>query len=158
MATLIGGPSTYTLTSDTLPEGKAFGLGDSATGPTGAEYRYVQAAAAITQYDAVHISPAYQATALTTTLAKTAGSIGFAQVAFASAAYGWVMIANGAPTLRVAASTTANAPLYASGTGGVLDSTAGSAAILGVKSASAGSAGGITLTAGAVAYPVVDDR
>jgi hypothetical protein len=158
MASLIGGPSTFTYSTAESTQGKTFGLGDVAEDQTGAEYRYVQAAAAITANDAVHISPAYQATALTTTLAKTAGSIGFAGQAFASAYYGWVLIAKGNPTLRVAASTTANAPLYASGTGGVLDSTLGSAAILGVKSASAGSAGGITLTAGCVAFPVVDDR
>lgn len=157
MATLIGGPSTFTLTSDQLPEGKGYGLGDKATDDTGAEYRYGQAAAAITQYDAVHISPTYQVNPLTATNALTAGQIGFAQQAVASAAYAWFMVAGGATTLRVAANCAANAVLYATATGGVLDDAVTSAAILGVKNLSAGSAGGVANVAGFVAYPVVDD-
>ena len=158
MATLIGGPSTYTLTSAELTQGKSFGLGDKATAKNGAEYRYVQAGAAITQYDTVWVDETFVAKPITKALAGTTGQVGSAQVAFASASYGWVAVAGEALTLRVAASASADATLWTSDTAGVLTSTAATAShfpILGMVAASAGSAGGATNVAGYMAYPAV---
>lgn len=158
MATLIGGPSTFTLDSTSITQGKAFGLGDSATGKDGGEHRYVQAGSAITQYDTVWIDETFTANPITKALAGTTGQVGVAGVAFASADYGWVSVAGKNVTLRVAASTNADANLWTSDTAGVLTSTAATAShfpIMGLIAASAGSAGGVTNVAGYVAYPVV---
>jgi hypothetical protein len=158
MATLIGGPSTFTLTSDQIPEGKGFNLGAIAESNTGIKYQYVQAGAAITQYDAVHIDETYTANPLTRALADDAGQIGVAQVAFASAARGWVAIGNGPVTVRAAASSSANAVLWTSDTAGVLQTTAATAShlpIFGLVAASAASAGGVTNVGAYAAYPAV---
>lgn len=158
MATLIGGPSDYNETSSTILYGKGFGLGDSSTDQNGAEWRYVQASAAITQYDTVWVNETYDAAPITKALAGTTGQVASAQVAFASGDYGWVQVANGAVTLRVAASSTADSNLWTSDTAGVLTSTAATAShypIFGFVGASAGSGGGVTAVAGYMAYPVV---
>lgn len=154
---IIGGPSSLTETSTTLPYGKGFGLGDAATGPDGTEYRYGQASAAITQYDTVFIDKDYSVAAITAALAVTPGMIGSNQNAtMATGEYGWFAVAGGNATIRVAASASADAVLWTSSTAGVLTSTAASASqipLLGIKSASAGTAGGVTNVAGFLAYP-----
>src|SRR5690606_18043301 len=158
MATLIGGPSTHTLSSTELTQGKAFGLGDKATDHKGAEYRYVKAGSAITQYDTVWIDETFTANPITAALAATTGQVGSAQVAFASAAYGWVAVAGANLTSRVAANTTADATLWTSDAAGVLTSAASTAShfpIFGLEAASAASAGGVTNVAAFMAYPVV---
>ena len=158
MATLIGGPSTYTLNSTSITQGKAFGLGDKATDYNGSEYRYVQAGSAITQYDTVWVDETYTANPITYALSQTTGQVGVAQVAFASADYGWVPVAGAGVNLRVAASTLADSNLWTSDTAGVLTSTGATAShspIFGLVAASAGSAGGVTTVAGFVAYPVI---
>lgn len=157
MSYLIGGPSTFTLTSDTLPEGKGFGLGDKATSQTGLDYRYVQAGSAITQYDTVQIDENFTALPITRALADDAGQVGFAQQAFASADYGWVAVSGGNITLRAASSASANAVLWTSDTAGVLTTAASTAShlpIFGVALATAATAG-VTNVAAYAAFPVV---
>lgn len=159
MGYLIGGPSTAVLTSDQVPEGKAFGLGDLATDQNGTQYRYVQAGAAITQYSAVHFDESYTANMLTRALVDDAGQFGISQVDFsATADMGWVAISNGPATVRVAASSTANAVLWTTDTAGVLSTTAATAShvpVFGVVAATAASAGGITNVVAYLAYPAV---
>lgn len=158
MAYLIGGPSDLLLTSTTLTEGKGFALGTRTKDENGADWCFVKAAAAITQYDTVHIDEGYLANAITKALADDAGQVGFAQVAFASGEYGWVMISNGEPTVRAAGSALPNVPLWTSDTAGVLTSNAASAShfpIFGVTLAASGSAGATENVAAYAAYPVV---
>ncbi len=153
---IIGGPSSLTETSTTLPQGKGFGLGDAATSSTGTVYRYAQAAAVITQYDTVFIDESYSANAITAALAADAGMIGVAQSTLATGDYAWFAVAGGLANIRVAANTSADAVLWTSSTAGVLTSTGATASqipILGLKAASAGSAGGITNVVGFLAYP-----
>lgn len=158
MGYIIGGPSSYTETSSTLPYGKGFGLGDSSEDQNGAAWRYVQAGAAVTQYDTVVVDENYQALPITKALADDANFIGFAQVAFASADYGWVMVGQGKPTLRIATAGSADATLWTSDTAGVLTSVAASAShfpVFGIRAASNGSAGGVASVVAVAAYPVV---
>lgn len=159
MGYLIGGPSTAVLSTDQIPEGKAFGLGDLATDQNGTQYRYVEAGAAITQYSAVHFDEAYSANMLTRALVDDAGQFGVAQVSFAATGdRGWVAVSNGPVTARVAASSTANAVLWTTDTAGVLSTTAATAShvpIFGVVAATAASAGGITNVVAYLAYPAV---
>jgi hypothetical protein len=115
-----------TRTFSTLTDGRSFGLGDRYTDNLGNEYVFVLAGGAITQYDTVHVNSAYSANAITAALAITPGFVGFAQVAFASADYGWVMT-RGKPTVRVAASCAKDVALYTTDTAGVLDDATASA-------------------------------
>jgi hypothetical protein len=143
--------------SSLTAEGKGFTPGDTFADHQGQEWMYVRAAAAITQYDCVHIDASYDASPITDTLAKQAGRIGFAQVAAAaSGEYGWVMI-SGKPTVRLAAACADDVPLFTSATAGVLDDGTGSASqalILGVRANGSASAGGVTAVTCVATYPV----
>ena len=157
MGYLIGGPSTYNETSSSLPQGKGFGLGNESESPNGVSYRYVKAGSAITSGDTVLVDESFSATPVTIANVNDAGFLAVASQAFASADYGWVAVAGGPVTIRLAASATADAPLYPSATAGVLDSAAasGALAILGAVAASAASAGGVSNVTGVLAYPAV---
>ena len=123
MGYIIGTRLDASQPSDVNDEGKGFSLGDRNIDHSGNEWVYVQAAAAITAFDTVHVSPAYAANALTTALAPTSGYIGFAQFAFTTSEKGWVM-ARGKPTIRVAGAAAKDVPLYTTSTAGVLDDAA----------------------------------
>ena len=69
-----------------------FEVGKRVAGTDGTVWIYVKAAEAITQYAALAITSAHQASQITTTNAALARYVGIAQVAFASADYGWVAI------------------------------------------------------------------
>jgi hypothetical protein len=97
-----------------------------------AEFIYVQASNSVAANDAVAIKHGYKIAPLTITNGKTAVEIGFAQTAVgAKDSYAWVM-KNGRPIVKCALATQANAPLYASGTGGVLTGLSTSVMIQGV--------------------------
>jgi hypothetical protein len=141
--------------SSLTAEGKGFAVGDRHTDHAGNEWMYVRSAA-ITAYDCVHIDSSFDANPITDTLAKQAGRVGFAQFAFsASGQYGFVMI-NGKPTVRLAASTADDVPLFTSSTAGVLDDTTGSASqalISGVRADGSASGGGVSAVTCIATYP-----
>lgn len=111
----------------------------------GYQYQLVHAAEAITQYAAVSIDEAYEASMITDTLAKTGFGVGVAQYALANDDYGWVLI-KGQGTVLVLASCAADVGLYTSASAGYLDdATASLTLISGIvlsasRSASAGTA------------------
>lgn len=158
MAALIGAPNVYNLDSTTITQGKAFGLGDRSDDQNGAIWVYARAGSAVTAGDTVHIDETYTALPITRALADDAGQVAFAPVAFASADYGFFGLSNGSFTIRAAASSLVNAPLWTSDTAGVLTTTAATAShlpIFGVALTSAATAGGITSVIAFAAYPVV---
>lgn len=113
-------------------EGAEFALGTRAHGTDGSEWVYVQAGAAITQYDCVTIDENYQAVAADTTPVVAGHMIGFAQVAFADNDLGWVAMQGSNITCRIAGSCAADVQLYLSGTNGILDDTSTGVLIRGV--------------------------
>ncbi len=127
-----------------ITEGANRGLGETAMTNNGGMAMYVKCSTtAITQYDCVHINDTFRAQPITSALALTGGKAGFAQVAFATSDFGWVLL-TGKPRVRVAASTLPNVPLYTSDTAGVLDDATASLSqctllgLLAVASASTG--------------------
>lgn len=108
---------TFTL----LTDGRAFGLGDR-SGPdhNGNSWIFVKAGGTLAIGDTVWVDSDYLATAITPALAVTPGLVGFAQIAFATNDYGWV-ITNGKPTITTLASCAKNVSLYTSDTAGALD-------------------------------------
>lgn len=120
MATIYG---KLGVASDLEPTSdKRFELGETARGPDGTVYQYVQATAAtIAQYAAVAITEANRAAELTKSLADENHRVGFAQTAFTASYYGWVAISGLALRCKLAASCAANVVLYTTGTAGVLD-------------------------------------
>lgn len=111
----------------------------------GYKYQLVHAAEAITQYAAVSIDEAFEASMITDTLAKTGVGVGVAQYALANDDYGWVL-RQGQGTLLVLASCAADVGLYTSASAGYLDdATASLTLISGIvltasRSAAAGTA------------------
>lgn len=98
-----------------------FPLGTIVNATDGQMYMYVQAAEAITQYDAVAVNENYQMSQLTKTEADDGWMIGFAQIAFADNDLGWVAIKGPNLQVRVLTSCLADVAIYTSGTAGVLD-------------------------------------
>lgn len=124
IGTSLGSTSAGTSTDGV---GALFTLGQTVKATDGGLYMYVQAEAAITQYDCVTIDENFQAQPVTTTLATEvsgdAGNFyGFAQVAFADNDFGWVALKGSNIRCRVVADTTADVMLYTSATAGVLTS------------------------------------
>ncbi|MCC6889620.1 MAG: hypothetical protein IT536_13885 [Hyphomicrobiales bacterium] len=109
-------------------------LGDVVKGNNGSEWMYVQAPAAdtIAQYDCVAIQASATAAPVTHALARAGNTIGIAQVAFATADYGWVAINGHALTVNLAGAEAVGVTLYTTDTPGKLaDATAsGSAATI----------------------------
>lgn len=106
--------------SDT-PTAQGFALGDTYRDADGTTYEYVKASAAIAQYACVGIDEDGNAAEMTKTIADDNWRVGFAQVAFASADYGWVAVQGKNIRCKLAASCAADVPLYTTSTGGVLD-------------------------------------
>ena len=98
-------------------------LGERALGTQNTVWVFVQASAAIAQYDAVGIDENFQAAPLTKTMADDGWFIGFAQAAFDSGDYGWVAIAGSDIGVNVLVSCAADVPLYTTATAGKLDDT-----------------------------------
>ena len=157
MTAFVGANTADTYTSTQLTTGgKGFGLGDRYVDASGNEWLFVQASAAIAQYDVVFSSSAYAATTLSTSNDARGNLVGVAAVAFASGDYGWVQV-KGPTTMNVLASCAANVRLNTTATAGSLDDdgTVGSMQVQGIylttaRAASPGSAPGI------LNYPFVD--
>jgi len=111
---LIGVSLGYTDTSASFKLGTTVNLDD------GGQAVYVQAASAVSQYDAVAVLGDNTVVPVTTTNSANSKVIGFAQVSIAAASYGWVQI-GGKPVVKLAASCNPAVPLYTTATAGTLD-------------------------------------
>lgn len=111
---LIGVSLGYTDTSASFKLGTTVNLDD------GGQAVYVQAASAVSLYDAVAVLGNNTVVPLTTTNSASSKAIGFAQVSIAAASYGWVQI-GGKPVVKLAASCNPAVPLYTTATAGTLD-------------------------------------
>jgi hypothetical protein len=111
-----------------------FAPGTTVKGNNGSEWMYVQApaAAVLAQYDCVAIEASCTATKVTHALARAGNTIGVAQVAFATAEYGWVAINGHSLRVNTLAAEGVGVTLYTTDTAGALaDATAsGSAATI----------------------------
>ncbi len=111
---LIGVSLGYTDTSASFKLGTTVNLDD------GGQAVYVQAASAVSQYDAVSVRGDNTVVPVTTTNSANSKVVGFAQVSIAAASYGWVQI-GGKPVVKLAASCLPAVPLYTTATAGTLD-------------------------------------
>ena len=119
------------------------------------EYIFVEASGAIDLYDAVVISEAGSAAALTRSNDAYGDRVGFAQIAIADDDFGWVQVI-GATTVNAKASCAANVKVYSSASAGHIDDASGSSQeIAGVALTSA--RGGTDGTAPALisSYPYI---
>lgn len=132
-------------------------VGTTVEGNGNSRWVYVQAQAAITQYDTVRVDSSHNARSITAALASTAGTVAFAQVAFTTSDFGWVML-SGKPVLRLAASCADDVPLYTTDTAGVLDDATASLShhqVMGVLADGSASAGGVTALTCVASWPVI---
>jgi hypothetical protein len=117
-------------TSQAIPEHKVGDLGTDIHG----EYIYIQASAAISQYDFLLISSTFTGASLTTTNASTTAQyVGVAQFALANGEYGWIWI--GGPAGggvgtgikgNVSAAVTISSIVYTTATAGQVSNTSSS--------------------------------
>lgn len=98
-------------------------IGQLGQGDNGTEWIYVQATSAVTQYMTVAIDEDHKIRPITKTLADLNPRIGFAQVAFAAAEYGWVATKGTNIFALVKANCNDEVDLYTSASAGVLDDT-----------------------------------
>jgi hypothetical protein len=107
---------TAAISSTNSPDnpGPPFTLGTHAFGSDGSEFVFCKATEAITQYAAVSISTTFSVAHLTLTTLRTLTDYGFAQVAIASGAYGWVAIRGQGIGVLARLSSLANVPCYIS--------------------------------------------
>jgi hypothetical protein len=120
-------------------------VGTVVKGTENSEFVYVQAAAALTQFDAVAVTAAGSADQLDATNAITGVDIGVAQVAFAINEYGFVQT-RGAFSVNVLASAVTDVQIYATATAGSLDD-AGTVALRGIQLTETDGGGGGDVTA-----------
>jgi hypothetical protein len=97
-----------------------FKVGTTVNLDDGGQAVYVQAASAVSQYDAVAVLGDNTVVPITTTNSADSKAVGFAQAAIAAASYGWVQI-GGKPVVKLAASCAPSVPLYTTATAGTLD-------------------------------------
>lgn len=120
----------------------------------GAEFVYVQASAAIVQYDCVWVKEDHEAAAITNALAETGGFPAIAAATLAADEYGWVLI-KGKTQVRVAADADSGAELYVTASAGVLDDPASlSNMIQGIVLISSAT-GTVTAVSAVANYPTV---
>lgn len=142
------GFGTNYLLTHTVPKHK---LGDERKVKGVGTFKYVKASAAFAVYAAVKVDDDGTAAGITTTISGSEPTlVGFAQVAFAINAYGWVFIGEGGGSgvgIKVLAQTlcAADAKLYTTGTAGEIDDTA-TDLIQGVKLITTNAAGGTVAT------------
>lgn len=158
MTAFVGARVDDTMTSAILAaSGRGFGLGDRLVRHDGTEWVFVQAAAAVAQYDVVYFTSAYAATSLSTANDARGNLCGVASVAFASGDFGWVQTKGPVSNANVLASAAANVRLNTTATGGSLDDdgTTGAMQVQGIYLTTA--RGGTNGPAPAILnYPFVD--
>ena len=120
----------------------------------GYKWQLVHANGAITQYAAVSIDEAYEATMITNALAATGKPGGVAQVAFSDNDYGWVL-RQGQGSVLVLANCAADVGLYTSASAGYLDDGTASLTLISgiVADASTSAAGVVPCTIAVEAFP-----
>lgn len=136
--------------------GPPFTVGTVMKGTGDSEFVFVKAASAIGIGECCQIAATTQiATPITTTNGLLGSQVGFAQVAIASGAYGWLQRNGACANISVAASCVQNVQLAATATGGVLDDavTTGLKNIDGVVITT--TVTGAAVTAGTLNNPVV---
>ncbi len=101
-------------TNDPSNPGPPFAVGTHALGTDGTEYVFVKATNAVVQYAAVAIDTNSAVTTLTLALLRQLVDYGFAQVAIASGAYGWVAIRGQGIGVLARLSSLPNVPVYIS--------------------------------------------
>jgi hypothetical protein len=134
-----------------------FDKGTIVEGNAGSRWMYVQAQAAVTLGDTVRVDSSHNARPITFALAGQAGHVGFAQIAFTTSDFGWVMM-TGKPVLRLAASAADDVPLYTTDTAGVLGTATASLSqhqVMGLHADGSASAGGVTLVTAVAAWPII---
>jgi hypothetical protein len=139
---------------DAAESTKRFPLGTKASGTSGTEWIYVQAAVAINAYDMVTYTSVYQASGATTTSASTEARIGVAQHSFAASDYGFIAVRGDALTVNVSATNQPSVQLYIASTTGKLSSTSSSGTLQGMfLNANVSSTAGVTLGSAFVNFP-----
>jgi hypothetical protein len=151
MSSLIGAnPAATTTTAE-------FGLGDRHTDHDGKVWTYVQASAAIAQYDVVVFDETYTTLAAPVSTSNDArgDKLGVAAVAFADNEYGWLQI-YGPTTLKVLGSCNPHVELTTTATGGSLDDATTSSLVVadGIVTTAA-SVSAAAAQAGILNFPVV---
>jgi hypothetical protein len=110
-----------------------FTLGTMVNGTDGSLFEYVQAASAISTYNAVAIADTEIASNLTTTNAVEVKRVGVAQISIAISCYGWVQ-RSGKMIVNVAQACQDFVALFATTTPGVLDdATVSEMLVLGIN-------------------------
>jgi len=105
--------NAYTTTAD-------FELGTQVMGTDGSLFEYIQAASALSGFNAVAINADGVASNVTTTLAATQKKIGVVQISIAVSCYGWAQ-RSGKMGVNVAANCNDFVALFTTATPGVLD-------------------------------------
>lgn len=151
MSALIGANTAATTTT------AEFGLGDRHIDHDGKIWTYVQASAAIAQYDVVVYDETYTTLAAPVSTSNDArgDKLGVAAVAFADNEYGWLQV-YGPCTLNVLASCAPNVELTVTATGGSLDdATTASLIVADGIVTTAASVSVASAKAGVLNFPVV---
>jgi hypothetical protein len=142
-------------TSPDSGAGPLYTAGTRAFGKDGSQWMYVgPTTAAINQYDVVWVNASMVPAQITANLAKTAGFVGFAQIAFATSESGWVML-SGKPTLNAVLNTTVGAALYTCATSGFLDDATASTSQLQIFGVVLSASASVTATPAVAAFPTV---
>lgn len=158
MTNIIGAKTDATIaSSDLLPSGRGFSLGDRFNDQDGKEWVFVKASGAITGAGYVcYFDTAYSASMLSTSNDARGNLVGIPNVAFADTEYGWIQT-KGPANVRVLASAAANTRLNTTATAGALDDdgTVGSMQVQGVYLTTA-NGGATASTAAVLNYPFID--
>jgi len=130
-----------------------FALGTIAQGTDKSEWVYVYASGAIAHGSGVQISTTGTAALWTPTALATGSELAFAQYAFADGEYGWVAKRGNSLTVRVSATSTLQATLYASATSGALTTTATSGSLAGIALLTASTTAAVATNLAVVTWP-----
>ena len=140
---------TAAISSTNSPDnpGPPFAVGSHAFGTNESEYVFVKASEAITQYAAVAIGTTFLVTHLTLANVRALSNYGFAQVAIASGAYGWVCVRGQGIGVLARLSSLANVPVYISNV------SAGRVTTTSVRNTSGGTLVNLVLTTSVTTSP-----
>ena len=140
---------TAAISSTNSPDnpGPPFAVGTHAFGTDGTEYIFVKATSAVEQYSAVAISTTSGVVPLTLALLRTLTDYGFAQVAIALNAYGWVAIRGQGIGVLARIGSLAGVPCYIS------NISAGRITTTSVRNTSGGTLMNVVLTTSSTTSP-----
>lgn len=135
------------------------GLGDIHRDPAGKEWMYVRANSAVVAGALVSIDESYDATELTTTLAKTGMPIGVAPIAASDNEYFWAQTRGVAAKVLTLNKPAADIKLYTSATDGAVDDavTTAQSFIRGIMLTAAPSTTAASTTTGIIIGPMQAD-